>query len=163
MIKSIEGLAAIGAKYVAVPCNSAHYFYDDVNPLLSIEWINMLKIVSDRVRLLGGSNVLILGGYVTVTEKIYDEHLQQTCYLSAKENELVYSLIEDIKLSRGNYEQSVKEVIQFYKNTKADTVVLACTELTEVVELFEGNGLRVVDSNLVYAESLIDLVFNAHV
>ena len=159
MIKTIEGLAAIGATYVAVPCNSAHYFYDDVSPHLPIKWINMLKTVSDRVRLLGGSNVLILGGYVTVTKKIYDQYLDQTCYLKSHENEVVYSLIEDLKLSKGNYDKAVREIIKFCKNKKADTVVLACTELTEVIELFEGNDLIVVDSNLVYAESLIELVF----
>jgi len=163
MIKSIENLAAIGATYVAVPCNSAHYFYDDVSPQLPIKWINMLKAVSDRVRQLGGSNVLILGGYVTVTKKIYDKYLDKTCYLKSHENEVVYSLIEDLKVSKGNYEKSVSKIIQFCKNKKADTVVLACTELTEVIELFEGNELIVVDSNLVYAESLIELVFNSNV
>lgn len=163
MIKSIEGLAAIGASYVAVPCNSAHYFYNEVSPQLPIKWINMLETVSDRVRQLGGSNVLILGGYVTVTKKIYDQHLDQTCYLKPDENEAVYRLIEDLKLSKGNYEKSVMEIIQYCKNKKVDTVVLACTELTEVIDLFEGNDLIIVDSNLVYAESLIELVLQSNV
>ena len=76
----------------------------------------MLKTVSDRVRLLGGSNVLILGGYVTVT-KIYDQYLDQTCYLKSHENEVVYSLIEDLKLSKGNYDKAVRE-IKFAKKKK---------------------------------------------
>ena len=163
MIESIRGLAGMGANYVAVPCNSAHYFYDYVNPSLPIPWINMLSAVSDYIRLLGGGSALILGGYVTVNKKIYDKYLENTCYLSKEDNELVYALIEDLKLSKKISGERIKKVKQICNDVGADNVILACTELTEVASLFESEEYQIIDSNLVYAEKLIELVLNKNV
>ena len=157
MIESIEGLAALGATFVAVPCNSAHFFYDLVNESTSIEWINMLEIVAKKVSLLRSHGTLILGGYVTVSKKIYDQFIKDSCYLDNTGNELVFQLIEELKLAKGKHLNTAKKVIEICSKEKARTIVLACTELTEVADLFRHHGFNVIDSNLVYAEGLIRL------
>ena len=163
MIESVEGLALLGAAYVAVPCNSAHYFYDLVNQHTTIGWINMLEIVADKIGTDDGSNVLILGGYVTVTKRIYDQYIPQCCYLDTADNELVFELIEDLKLAKGQYQNTVDKIIELCRGKKAETIVLACTELTEVAELFSGKGIKIIDSNRVYAEALVERVNTKYV
>jgi aspartate racemase len=163
MIESVEGLALLGAAYVAVPCNSAHYFYDLVNQYTTIEWINMLDIVADKIGTDDRANVLILGGYVTVTMRIYDQYIPQCCYLDTAGNELVFELIEDLKLAKGQYQNTVDKIIELCRGKKAETIVLACTELTEVAELFSGKGIKIIDSNRVYAEALVERVTTKYV
>lgn len=158
MIESIEGLSLLGAAYVAVPCNSAHYFYNLVNNNTTIEWINMLEIVASKIRIDDMSNVLILGGYVTVTKRIYDQYIPQCCYLDLAGNELVFKLIEDLKLAKGHYQNTVDKIIELCRRKKAETIVLACTELTEVSELFSGKGIKIIDSNRAYAEALVERI-----
>lgn len=157
MIESIEGLAALGASFVAVPCNSAHFFYDLVNENISIEWINMLEMVAKKVSLTESHGTLILGGYVTISKKIYDQYIKNSCYLDNDGNDLVFQLIEELKLANGQHLNTTKKLIDLCRKEKAKTIVLACTELTEVADLFRQNGFHVIDSNLIYAEGLVRL------
>jgi aspartate racemase len=158
MIQSINNLAEIGASFVAVPCNSAHYFYDEVRENTSIEWVNMLELVGNEPCFKERPRALILGGYVTVTERIYDQYISQCYYLNEIGNNYVFQLIEDLKLSKGGYQKEVDEIAKLCCKTKAKIVILACTELTEVAELFRQKGFQVVDSNMVYAEGLVKLI-----
>ena len=49
MIKSINNLASIGAESLLIPCNSAHYFYDEVCKEITIPWINMIECVANKL------------------------------------------------------------------------------------------------------------------
>ncbi|MBA47152.1 MAG: hypothetical protein CL893_03585 [Dehalococcoidia bacterium] len=69
MVSSIKNLGKLGASVIAVPCNSAHYFYNSVKLETSDNWINMLECVSDAVKAKNLRRPLILGGYVTVSKK----------------------------------------------------------------------------------------------
>ena len=61
MIESINGLADIGDDFVVVPCNSAHYFYDEVVRKIKLPWLNIIEISCNRVRRIGKQRPLILG------------------------------------------------------------------------------------------------------
>ena len=128
-----------GCDYIAVPCNSAHYFYDDVVSGTDIPWVNMLQVVSDHVS--HYKKVLILGGYATVVKKTYDKYLDNTIYLD--NYDIIYNLIEDVKINKRSYNKNLKL-------PTADCVLLACTELPLVLNYG-------VDAGKIYVKELIKL------
>lgn len=149
--KACFGLMGIGCDYIAVPCNSAHCFFDDVVKNEKIPWVNMIEIISDI--LTSYKNVLVLGGYSIISRKIYDKYLNNIVYL--QDNSIVYDIIEGIKINDIDYNKMSK---LYYEITKLDVecVLLACTELP--IE-FDARCINcnVVDGNEIYIKKLIKI------
>jgi len=158
IIESIDKLASIGANFVAVPCNSAHYFYDQVVQKIKIPWLNMIEITSKQALKLG-KKPLILGGYATIEKKLYNKYISEARYLSEKGNEFVYRAIEEIKLTallskntKNRLEKIIKDNIE---KQGIDCLLFACTELPIVYKEKTLYGLPIIDSSLEYAKETI--------
>jgi len=152
MRKACFRLMDVGCDYIAVPCNSAHYFYDEVVKDTNIPWVNMIEIVSKELKVF--NRVLIVGGYTTVVNKTYDRYLNNTVYL--KNNNFVFDMIEKIKLQKDCSE----ELENFYRTISSigvDCVLLGCTELPIVIDVSSFNGVRIMDGNTIYIDSLIEM------
>lgn len=150
MRKACFKLMDVGCDYIAVPCNSAHYFYDDVVKNTNIPWVNMIEVVSKELKVF--NKVLIVGGYATVVNKTYDRYLNNTVYL--KNNGFIFDMIEKIKLQK----DCSGELENFYRiisSMSVDSVLLGCTELPMVVDINFFNGVRIIDGNTVYIDNLI--------
>ena len=140
------------AGFAAVPCNSAHYWYDERRP-----WLNLISTVSDAVRAQGYSRPLILGGYVTVEKRLYSEYLPDAVYLPQEANEEVYRAIQAIKNNEGVwYDLGFITDLQLERyGAGADCVLLACTELSLVADRINIDK-PVVDSSLEYAKAVVE-------
>lgn len=120
MIKAINNLAAAGADFVVVPCNSAHYWYDQIRPEISIPWLNMIAVVSEQCK--QAKRPLILGGHVTAQYRLYSEYLPRAQYPDPAAQQRVEARIEAAKISwRPGY-------ISHWPGDY-DILILACTEL----------------------------------
>ena len=93
MIKSINKLALWGADFVVVPCNSAHFFYEQVIKAIKIPWLNMIKIVSQALKKSQKKQPLILGGYITIKKKLYSKYIPHAIYLPQTENQHIFTFI----------------------------------------------------------------------
>ena len=163
ILKSFYHLSRMKADFVVVPCNQAHRWYRRIPDLFKMPWLNMIKIVSDAVKAQGLSRPLILGGYVTVTKKLYSEYLPGAVYLDDKGNAHIYEIIRLIKKGKHKkidyYENiigdslilgSVDEVKQ-----EIDCIILACTELP-MLKLFNKQWhIPFIDSSLELARATI--------
>ena len=77
IVHSINNLGKIGCSFVMLPCNSAHYFYNEVSEEIEIPWLNMIEIVSSKILDLSYTKPLILGGYITTQKKVYSQYLKK--------------------------------------------------------------------------------------
>lgn len=158
IIKSIENCEKIGAEFIAVPCNSVHYYYKDIIPHINIPWVNMIEITAKEARKKGQSP-LILGGLITVGKRLYSEYIPNAVYPTIMENDTIINAIEEIALTSTLQEQSrelVRKIILQY-NGKVDSIILACTELSIVFKNKYMLGLPVIDSNVEYAKEVVKL------
>ncbi len=151
MRQACFNLMEMGCEYIAVPCNSAHSFFDEVVRDNEMPWVNMIKVISDT--LTKHKNVLVLGGYSVISRKIYDKYLANTIYL--QDNDLVYGIIEDIKVNNINTDK----LFQLYDEiNKLDVgcVLLACTELPILLKP-EHVVCKMIDGNEIYIKKLIEM------
>ena len=74
MIESAQKLAAYPVDFIVIPCNSACYFLDQVQPHVSVPLLNITKICSHSLSSTfpKPQKCLVLGGYVTYTMKTYE-------------------------------------------------------------------------------------------
>ena len=157
MITSINNLALLGADFVVVPCNSAHYFYEEVLKSIKIPWLNLIEIVSNSLRINKRKKPLILGGYIIIKKRLYSKFIPKAIYPLKSDSRIVFNLIEEIKktnsLTKKSF-NSLMSIISKNKN-KADSIVLACTELPIVIPTKTISGLKVFDVNEIYAKETI--------
>ncbi len=160
IIEAINNLAKLGIKAVVLPCNSVHHFYDKIVPHIEVPWLNMLEIVSNKIREKGFRKTLILGGYVTVNKRIYDNYLNETVYLNENENGVVYELIEAVKVNNlESVDNLAIELIGYFEGYHErygiDSILFGCTELAIPERLQSYNKIPTFDSNEIYAKYAI--------
>ena len=152
---SIDELTyAMDAEVIAVPCNSAHNWYRTVD---GGTWLNLISTESDAVKARGYSRPLILGGYVTVTKRLYSEYLPDAFYLPDEGNEEVYRAIQDIKRDKGMWYNAgfICDLQVERYGADADCVLLACTELSLIADRINIDK-PVVDSSVEYAKAVVE-------
>ena len=157
IIQSINNLGKIGCSFVMLPCNSAHYFYNEVSEEIEIPWLNMIEIVSSKILDLSYTKPLILGGYITTQKKVYSQYLPKSVYLSENENRMIESIIEKIKIKNSldkNSEKTIKNIIKNYDGS-IDSILLGCTELPIVINEEYFLGKKVISSIDEYINHII--------
>ena len=148
IVSSINNLAKIGCRCVMLPCNSVHYFYEEISKKIEIPWLNMIEIVSNKMLELNYSRPLILGGYITTEKKVYSKYLPESVYLSDSENRIIESIIEEIKIKNildKNSDKTIRDIVKNYDNM-IDSVLLGCTELPIVMNEDHFKGKKVISS-----------------
>lgn len=134
MLASADRLVCQGADFLAIGCNTAHYFYDDLSsrisvPILNMVEITMKKILEERIHTVG-----ILGTFATLKTGLYDR-LSKYGIKIIKPDEtdetLIMNMIYDgIKGGRGDYDTSaVKRCLDKMVHNGVEKFILACTEL----------------------------------
>lgn len=141
MVRSLIKLEMMGAEYVAIPCNTAHYFYDDIKKYTKINILNMIdetavyaKTVKPEYR-----DFLLLATEGTYMSGIYKK----------KFCEFGLNIIEpdsDDKITVMNWIYEVKSgalrvkpveflsLVNKYRKDKRVPIILGCTELPILTE-----------------------------
>lgn len=73
-----ERLKSIGADFLIMPCNTAHYFYDELYEKLNISFINMIEEVGKYiVNKYGKIKVGLLATLGTYEGKVYEKYCEK--------------------------------------------------------------------------------------
>ncbi len=131
----INKLKAMGCEYLAIPCNTCHYFADKLNALMDGRFINMIEETARYVHELGLTKVGVMATDGTVQGDLYKKALAaygiQTVYPSPQRQKDVMALIYDeIKRGEKGDKHRFLQVVQELKEAGCQSVILACTELS---------------------------------
>lgn len=162
IIKSAKRLETAGADFLIMPCNTSHYFYEDINKEVKIPLINMVKetvktikedLKSKKVGILSTKGVMFSGVYNNELEKN-----NLTPVLPSKEGqEVVMELIYNIK--KGIYNSEIdkfRDCIEEMRLNGADIFILGCTELSVVEEIYNlPSNVKYIDAMDVLAREAI--------
>ena len=163
MVESINLLEDHGADLIAIPCNSAHNFYESVQVKINLHWINMVQVVCEEVKRVGLSSPLIIGGYVTYTKRLYSKYCPKSVYLDELDNNVIVEIIEYLKKnsSLNNSRKSNLLSLLNSKKYKFDSIILACTELSIIQnEIKNKIIIPIFDSSLEYATKIVHTIKN---
>ena len=151
--EGILSLKSVGCDYIVIPCNSAHYWYDEMNKL-GIPIIHIVDSVVDELKSLDILNqtIGVMGTQGTIEYGIYQQRLESQgwkCIVpdSAEMDYFVQPAIDFIKagnITKAHY--LLVKVIDSLIERGAKAVVLGCTELPLAVRELEQNGIPLVNS-----------------
>ncbi|MTI65633.1 MAG: amino acid racemase [Firmicutes bacterium] len=147
LIESAIKLENMGSEYLIMPCNTAHYFYNDIIKHISIPFINMIEVTAnyfyynfsmfDRVGLLATE-----GTYKSkVYEKFFNKRGIKIIKPSKKNQKYITELIYGIKESKKNINlNNFYKVLDELNKRDVKVIILGCTELSVANKLYRLSG-----------------------
>ena len=153
LIEGIKALRYAGCDLIVIPCNTAHFWFDDLSRLN----VKIIHIVDSVIYALQDVNVVnstigVIGTQATIEFGLYQYMLNKSgwnCIVpNADEMDtLVQPAIDLIK--SGNIEQANPMLMTVIRNLigrGATSVVLGCTELPLAVKEIKENGIPIINS-----------------
>ena len=152
-------------KFIVIPCNTAHYWFDDLQKKINIPIINMPKEVfkftkknckkNSKVGLLATEGTLKTGVYDKIFNKDYDL-IQPSHNLQKKSVNKAIKLVKmgNVKAAAKAIQPAINELIKM----KCKKIILGCTELPIAIFAYKSfNNVRsskiFLDPNLILANS----------
>ena len=148
----------MGASFLAIPCNTAHHFYDDIARSVRIP---VLHIVEEVVAYLKGrvSHAGILATTATVQIRLYQIYLKNAgIYSVLPGHEDQIQVMRSIYLVKeGNFEearQCIPGIVNGLKEKGCQAVIAGCTEIPLVIGSHDY-GVEIVDPTELLAKACI--------
>ena len=135
MVRSARRLESAGADLLIMPCNTAHYFYDDVAASVPVPVLHMPRETAAVLRTAGVRTAAVLATDGTVQSGVYGRALAdagvRAVYPGAPMQEQVMRLIYQGVKARAVplADIPVGDILADVRAQGAETVLLACTEL----------------------------------
>ena len=165
MLEGCKSLEKSGCKFIVIPCNTAHYWYEDLKKKIKIPIINMPKEVFTQTKrgCKKNSKIGLLATEGTLKTEIYDKIFKKDYVLIKPLNNLqtssVNKAIKHVKM--GNIklaEKAIKPAIKYLIKQKCKKIILGCTEIP--IAIFAYKSLQnakvsklYLDPNLILANS----------
>ena len=142
LLEDFKQQASLKPDFFTLPCNTAHYFYDELQ-------------AAKRVGIVATNGTLHDGVY---DKEILDagyELVKPTAEIQAKTMELIYDDIKEKDYVDGKlFYELVEDIV---KDEKCDAVILGCTELSLAQEREPITDLPIIDSQSVLVDKTLEL------
>ena len=132
-------------KFIVIPCNTAHYWYDDLQKKIKIPIISMPKEVwlYAKKKCKKNSRIGILATEGTLKTNVYNKYFNKNFKLIRPKNSLqIKSVNKSIKLVKmgkiKNAEKAIKPAINYLIKMKCTKIILGCTELPIAIFAFKS-------------------------
>ncbi|MCK9216384.1 MAG: amino acid racemase [Firmicutes bacterium] len=141
MIRSAIKLELMGAGYIIMPCNTAHYFYDEISRYTNSHIIHMIRetakfsqnTYSDSLRFLLLSTT---GTYASgIYKKTFSEYGLDIIEPSDEDKVILMKWIYDIKSGVYVSENEFNSLVSRYVMDENIPVVLGCSELSYLSDI----------------------------
>jgi aspartate racemase len=165
LLVGCRSLEKSGCKFIVIPCNTAHYWYHDLQKKIRIPIINMPKEVFKHTqkKCTKNSKIGLLATEGTLKTKIYDQLFEKnfklikptdTLQKNSVNKTIKYVKMGNVKLA----ERSIRKSINYLLKMKCKKIILGCTELP--IAIFAFKSFKKVklskiflDPNLILATS----------
>ena len=158
MIESAKGLVGAGAQLLAIPCNTAHYYYHTLAGSIPVPILNMPELAAETCAKMGYQRVGLLAteGCIKgrVHEPFFKERGMELIYPSEQGINILMDLIyHNLKAGKAASPKLAYPELEKMKTDGAQVFLIACTELTLAFE--HDTAFRYLDSTMILVRELI--------
>ncbi|MBM6754243.1 amino acid racemase [Lactobacillus alvi] len=165
LIEDIKQQSLLKPDFFVLICNTAHYFFDELQAATEIPILNMIDETVKEISRIKPSakKVGLLATPGTIESGLYDGYLEKAGYEVIRPTQAIIdeteSLIyDDIKIAGHSDGQKYHHLVQtMVEDMGADIVVLGCTELSYAEEMNPETEYPVADSQSIIVDRTIDL------
>ena len=169
ILKSLEDgckfLQKNKCKFISMPCNTAHYWYEDLKRKIEIPILNMPELVFKNAskNLKKNSKIGLLATETTIKTNIYDRYFKDKFELLIPSKKIqinnVNKSIKFVKMGRTKEaEKALRPAIEYLLKGNCKKIILGCTELPIAVFAYKSFkkaklSKTFLDPNLILAEA----------
>ena len=152
-------------RFIVIPCNTAHYWYDDLQKKTKIPIISMPREVylhaiktckkNSKIGLLATEGTLKTGVY----NRFFDKKFKLIHPIKSIQSKNVNKAIKLVKMGKiKEAEKAVKPAVNYLIKMKCKKIILGCTELPIAIFAFKSfqkikKSRTFLDPNLILANS----------
>lgn len=155
LLKGGRNVVAMGAEVLAMPCNTAHAFYDRLKAELKVPFVNLIRETAGMLKDAGVKTIGLMATEGTVKTGLYQRELDEygirvTAPVPELQQELHYLIFQNVKANRPVEIDRFLAVRDSLWAQGAEVIVLGCTELS-VIKKNEKIGPGFLDAMEVLA------------
>lgn len=164
MVADAKRLQNDGCDYIVIPCNTAHYFFDEIQKSVDVPIINILEeTVSYAERtvpnlkclgILATKGTIISGAYQNIIKK---HGLDYRVPSEEDQKSLMHIIYDEVKAGEKVDICEFLRIVGELKKAGSDAVILGCTELSIIKKDFNLSRVDIVDSMECLARRSIEL------
>lgn len=159
MAKDAQRLVTFGADILAIPCNTAHYFYEMLNETVAVPILNMPRETVIWAKEKGAKKIGILATTGTIQTETYqrvchEQNMEYSVPNAANQQDIMDIIYNQIKQGKRADIFSFNAVCRQLFNDGCDCLVLACTELS-LIKRDEKLDSKFIDSMEALAKAVI--------
>ncbi|MEG0857503.1 MAG: amino acid racemase [Terrisporobacter sp.] len=164
LVKSAKRLKDMGADFLVMPCNTAHYFYDDIVKSVSTPFISMIEETANYIKNQKIKKVGLLSTTGTINAKVYDNIFNsyniEVIKPSDENQNIIMDLIYGIKKGTKEFDiDKIKKVLDDLGSKNVECIILGCTELPVAFNILNLSG-NYIDPTEVLAKAAIKKAIN---
>ncbi len=158
--EDIKLLKGVNSDYVAIPCNTCHYFGERISKVTQGHFINMIEATAVYAKKMNHKRVAVMATTGTVKAdlygKVFSKYNIETVYPEEDMQNIVMRIIYDqIKKGDKGSMTDFSKVVDSLRQKKCDAVALACTELSVFRENYLLTDTFFIDALDVLAQACI--------
>jgi aspartate racemase len=165
IVEGVTRLEKAGASFIAIPCNTVHYYYNYMQEAVSIPIIHMIRETVNEIRekYTDAVSIGLLATSGTIESGLYENELKKVglnVIIPDKEVEegKVMKAVFGIKAGTGNAinEALLAEAGRHLVDNGAEVIILGCTEIPLAFNP-SSVDVPVVDATRILAERAIEM------
>jgi len=157
LINGCQSLEKSKCKFIVIPCNTAHYWYDDLQKKIKIPIINMPKEVFlyTKKTCKKNSKIGLLATEGTLKTGVYNKFFDKDFMLIKPNNILqlksVNNAIKFVKMGKiKEAEKAIKPAVNYLIKMKCKKIILGCTELP--IAIFAFKSFKKIKSSKIFLD-----------
>ena len=162
IVKTAKNLERAGADFIVIPCNTAHYYFEELKKSVGIPILNMVDLTAQTIRkrfpnvkkagVIGTTGTVMAGIYNRALEKNGVKVIYPPQGLQDEVMKAIYSNIKAGRILKGK--EIIADVATHLIKEGAEIIICGCTEVSLVLKS-EDISVPVVDPLQVIAETAV--------
>jgi aspartate racemase len=158
LVPAVKILEKAGADFIVIPCNTAHYFLEELRSAVKIPILSMVECVMEEAVKQGRKTVGLMGTLMTVKTGLYLPSAKKRgislLAIEGDEFQPVTDAIGNVTSGRMTSvdTEKLRAIAEALRKRGAESVILGCTELPLVLTA-QDTDVPLLDSVHILAEA----------
>lgn len=156
LIKGLKKIQSFGVDYIAMPCNTAHAYFDVLKKSIKIPLLNIVDETLKNIKS-NKNKITLFATPTTIESKVYQKginKLKLNFVFKDDWQKQINTIIKNVK--SGNTKKANLlwiKLLNLVEKEKVKTIIIACTELSN---LKKPKGFTFIDSSECLAKTTIE-------
>lgn len=159
IIEGLKRLESCGVTYIAMPCNTAHKYYEELTAAIDKPLLNIIDETLENI--FEGRRITLFATESTFDSGLYQKELKKKGYEFFFEDlwqDKVNEIITMIKSGQNDVERNKKwnDLLKLVYEQDIDSIIIACTDLNVVLQdSINKYSMTFIDSSECLAKAVI--------